>query len=63
MTGPWQNNQQVYESYGIKPKTLANLADDGKIERRYIGRKPHFKTASIEAYFERQPQHLADKTA
>ena len=60
-TPSWMNNQQVYDAFGIKPKVLANLADDGKIERRYVGRKPLFRAASIEAHIEKQVQHLADR--
>ena len=62
MTTPsWMNNTQVYESFGIRPKTLSNLADEGKIERRYVGRKPLFRAASIDTYIEKQVQHLADR--
>ena len=57
----WMNNQQVYDAFGIKPKVLANLADEGKIERRYVGRKPLFRATSIESHIEKQVQHLADR--
>ena len=64
MTAPiapaWISAAQVPEYCGLSSRKLQQLANDGEVERRYVGSKPLYRTASIDDYITRQAQHRAD---
>jgi excisionase family DNA binding protein len=54
----WMRLGEALAFLGVSPKTLARLADNGKISRRAIpGAHPRFLRADVEALAERCTSH------
>ena len=46
-TAVWVDGPRIYPMFGVNERTIREAANDGEIERRYIGRKPLYSAESI----------------
>lgn len=55
----WVSQDQIPEMFGISARSVSNAIRDGEqIRRRYLGKKPIFSVADIDAWIASMP---ADK--
>lgn len=43
---------------GLSPKKLTQLANDGEIDRRYVGNRPKYERESLDAWIDTLPDSL-----
>lgn len=47
--------KQAAAYVGVSPKTLTRLADEGQIDRKYIGNRPKYERESLDEYADNLP--------
>lgn len=52
----WIDGPRIYPMFGLNERTIREAANEGRIERRYVGRKPLYSAASINAWIAAQPE-------
>lgn len=43
---------------GISPKKLSQLANDGEVDRKYIGNRPKYERESLDEYIDNLPDTI-----